>query len=126
MSTPQASVKSPMFPTADKGDLPKAATAGNTVSAAYAVAQQLVNPVLYIALIIVALLASLEQFDAAGAVLLLVFGRLFFHIVRAVGGQRCFYAEEARYSLFNRTRKLNWPQPLQACLSCKGLRLFQR
>ncbi len=107
MSTPQASVKSPMFPTADKGDLPKAATAGNTVSAAYAVAQQLVNPVLYIALIIVALLASLEQFDAAGAVLLLVFGRLFFHIVRAVGGQRCFYAEEARYSLFNRTRKLN-------------------
>ena len=107
MSTPQASVKSPMFPTADKGDLPKAATAGNTVSAAYAVAQQLINPVLYIALIIVALLASLEQFDAAGAVLLLVFGRLFFHIVRAVGGQRCFYAEEARYSLFNRTRKLN-------------------
>ena len=76
MSTPQASVKSPMFPTADKGDLPKAATAGTTVSAAYAVAQQLVNPVLYIALIIVALLASLEQFDAAGAVLLLVFGRL--------------------------------------------------
>lgn len=106
MSAPQATAKSPLFPK-EEGALPKAATSGNSVSAAYAVAQQLINPSLYVAFIIAALLASLEKFDAAGAVLVLVFGRLFFHMVRAVGGQRSFYAEEARYSLFNRTRKLN-------------------